>query len=185
MKLAKKAEATIKQDPRVLERPIWGRLRLLVEDEACHSDWGCALYRLHRTGRIDNDQREAGDRYAILIRDHRKLWRDPVGMIEVYRAPYHESLEKRSHLTHDVERLMGMVEGDKEESEFETKRAKKIGARYREARAVAGRINTILEDLLVDEIWPTGERQHKEISHALTRLSHFFSTGNKARTRKV
>jgi hypothetical protein len=195
MKLvAEKQDALdIKANPRSKDRVTWHRIQDLVDTEACHRDWNIALYRLHRIGRIDNDQREAGDKYAALIRDKRKLWHDPMGQIEMYRGPSHPSApggfitsdrenmepDKRSRATRDVEYVMGHVVADSlvEESEFELKRAGRINKRYKEAKAVAGQANSVLEDLLIDEIWPTSERCHVEISHALTRLSHFFNTG--------
>jgi hypothetical protein len=186
LRMAKAAEVSLHVDPKPMERVTWQRLKVVVEHEACHRDWGCALYTLHRTGRIGNDEREAGDKYASLIRDHRKLWCDRMGSIVVYRAPGFEHLEKSSALTADVERLMGSVIADarQEESEFETKRAYRICQRYKEARAVAGAANSILEDMLIDEIWPVGERGHTQIKFALERLSVFFNTGTKRKPKK-
>lgn len=180
LKMAKTAEPTIKDDPKTIDRANWQNIALAAENEAIHPDWRCALYRLHRTGRITNDQREAGDRYATLIRDYRKLWFDPMGSIEVLRfSDSHE--DARGPRTRDVEWQMGMVQADamRHESEFEIKRAKRLSDKYKEARAVVGLVANVLEDLLINDIWPTSFRVHKEISHALTRLSHFFMTGTK------
>jgi hypothetical protein len=175
----------VKTGPKTIDRDNWQDLRVAADHEAIHRDWKCALYRLHRIGRINNDQREAGDKYTALIRDRRKLWAEPMGKIEVYRSSGHEHLERRSQLTADVEFALGHVVADGlvEESEFEIKRAKRINDRYKEAKAIAGIANSILEDLLIDDIWPTSQRCHVEIGHALTRLSHFFNTGNKRATR--
>jgi hypothetical protein len=192
LKMAKAAEVSLHVDPKPMERVTWQRLKVVVEHEACHRDWGCALYTLHRSGRIDNDQREAGDKYAALVRDHRKLWHDHMGDIEVYRGAGRtddredREPEKRSRATRDVEIAMGHVvaNGLAPESEFETRRAKRIGARYKDAAAVAGVARGILEELLVDEVWPAGDIAHQQISHALTRLSHFFNTGTKRKHQK-
>jgi hypothetical protein len=186
LKMAKTEEAQLTDDPKPKDRLVWGRLRLALEAEVVHRDWGCALYRLHRTGRINNDQREAGDKYGSLVRDHRKLWRDRMGDIEVYRSPGYDSLERRSRATSDVEWALGMVAADglAPESEFEIRRAKRIGTRYKEAAAVAGAARGVLEELLVDEIWPAGEIAHREINYALTRLVHFFNTGTKRKHSK-
>lgn len=177
--VAKDGTVRLDDDPKPKERVMWQRLRVLVEEEACHRDWGCALYRLHRTGRINNEQREAGDRYVALIRDWRKLWLDPMGQIEVYRSPKHEHLEKRGALTADVELMLGHAAALQGESEFETRRAKRLGQRYRDAMAIVGRANSILEAMLIDDIWPAGEREHLEIAYALMRLAYFFNTGTK------
>jgi hypothetical protein len=182
---AKQDELDVKANPKTIDRDNWQDLRVAADHEAIHRDWKCALYRLHRVGRLNNDQREAGDKYAALIRDRRRLWADKMGQIEVYRGfgrtddREEREPDKRSRATRDVEFAMGHVVADSlvEESEFEIKRAKRINDRYKEAKATAGRANSILEDLLIDDIWPTGERCHVEISHALTRLSHFFNTG--------
>jgi hypothetical protein len=176
LKMAK-GEASIKDDPKVLDRANWQDIRVLVDNEAIHPDWRTALYRLHRTGKINNDQREAGDKYTTLIRDYRKLWTDPMSRFMVYDKYENNSDQVRSL----VQFGLGHVAGDAidPETEFETKRAKRIGARYKEAAAMAGPARSILEDLLIDDIWPIGERGQREIGHALTRLSHFFNTGTK------
>ncbi len=44
MKVAKKPEATVKDDPNPLDRVNWQRLRIAADDEAIHRDWGCALF---------------------------------------------------------------------------------------------------------------------------------------------
>jgi hypothetical protein len=194
MKLVTKeaSEPCILDDPRPKDRVTWQRIRVAVEHEACHRDWGCALYTLHRSGRINNEQREAGDKYGMLVRDFRKLWDDPMGKIEVYRGfgrtddREEREPEKRSRATRDVEIALGHVVADSlvEESEFTTRRAKRLGERYQEAREIAGQARSVLEAMLLDDVWPVCERGHVEIGHALTRLSHFFSTGTKRKHRK-
>lgn len=181
LKMAKSEAVSIKDDPKLLDRANWQNIRVAVDNEAIHPDWRTALYRLHRTGRIDNDQREAGDRYAKLIRDYRALWVDPMGHIELYRTDDRLSWEKRTPAISDATWALGMVAGEalKDESELETKRAQRLSKRYKEARAIAGPVANILEDLLVSDIWPVCNKGHREIGHALTRLSHFFTTGTK------
>jgi hypothetical protein len=176
MKLVAEKAEDIRADPKTKDRVSWHRIQDLVDVEACHRDWNIALYRLHRIGRINNDQREAGDRYAALVRDRRKLWHDPMlrfGVDDKHSSP----LEVKKV----VEFGLGHVAADSSstESEFETKRAERISKRYREAAAIAGPARGILEDMLIDETWPVGERGHTAIGHALTRLSHFFNTGTK------
>lgn len=61
--MAKKAQLELNADPRPLDRAMHNRIRLMVEHDAIDRAWGSMLYILHRTGKIDNDQREAGDRY--------------------------------------------------------------------------------------------------------------------------
>jgi hypothetical protein len=184
MKLVAKSEPRITADPRGLDRDNWQNVRIAVDHEAAHRDWRCALYRLHRIGRINNDQREAGDKYLKLIMDFRDLWKDRMGSIEVYRPKY-DHYEKRSPQTKDVETALAHVVADglAEESEFEIKRAQRIGKRYKEAATIAGPAKRILEDLLIEDVWPVGELGHREIGYALTRLSHFFTTGTKRKRR--
>lgn len=180
MKLVAKTQANIKSDPRWLERDNWQEIRVAVDHEAAHRDWRCALYRLHRIGRIDNDQREAGDKYLRLIRDFRALWCDPIGF--AIDVPNQERVyDVRCEETKSTVHALGLAQAEStgDVSEFEDIRAKRISKRYGEARTLASPATAILEDLLVNDIWPTGERQHKAISEALTRLSHFFSTGTK------
>jgi hypothetical protein len=187
LKMAKAESISIKDDPRTIDRANWQNVSLAADNEAIHRDWRCALYRLHRTGKIDNDQREAGDKYATLIRDYRKQWVDPIGEIEIYRRTENlyvpDRVEGNRAVVQDVERALGWVAGAPlDESEFEVKRAQRLSKRYREARGVAGPAANILEDMLIHDIWPVGQRGHREICHALTRLYHFFATGNKRRT---
>ena len=185
LRMAKAEVVSLQVDPKPMDRATWQRIKVVVEHEACHRDWGCALYSLHRIGKIDNDQREAGDRFAALIRDHRKLWMDPMGQIQLYQTDDRLSWEKRTPAIADATWALGMVAGEalKEETEFEIKRAQRLSKRYKEARTIAGPACGILEDLLMDEVWPIGEGGHREIKHALTRLSHFFATGTKRERR--
>jgi hypothetical protein len=70
MKLVKKntkADPELRDDPRPKDTVMWNRLRLMVEEEACDRAWGCALYRLHRTGWITTEHREAGDEYQRIV----------------------------------------------------------------------------------------------------------------------
>jgi hypothetical protein len=177
MKLvATKQELDVKADPKTIDRDNWQDLRVAADHEAIHRDWKCALYRLHRTNRINNDQREAGDKYAALIRDRRKLWHDPMMRFEIDDKHGSEA-EIRQLVSFGLGQVVADALGP--ESEFEIKRAEKINARYKEAKAIAGIANSILEDLLIDDVWPTSQRCHVEIGHALTRLFHFFNTGTK------
>lgn len=168
---AKKA-VEIKQDPKTIARSDWQRIRRLVEDEACHPDWGCALYRLHRIGRLNNDQREAGDEYAKLVRSYRRQWLDKMGSILIQTVGQERDYDARCDATRPVEMAMGHViaDGLAPESDLEIKRAARVNIRYREAAGVAGTARSILEDMLIDDIWPVGERGHVAISYALTRL---------------
>jgi hypothetical protein len=73
MKLVKKntkADPELRDDPRPKDTVMWNRLRLMVEEEACDRAWGCALYRLHRTGWITTEHREAGDEYQRIVLDY-------------------------------------------------------------------------------------------------------------------
>src|SRR4029078_6132879 len=152
MKMANKPEPDIQDDPKPLDRVNWQRFRIAADHEAIHRDWGCVLYTIHRGGRITNDEREAGDRYAALVLDYRKIWKDHMGSIEVYRDTKYECLENRSPLTTDVEHSMGLVLADAlaEDSACEVCRAKRIGRRYKEAASIAGSARNILEDLLIN-----------------------------------
>jgi hypothetical protein len=178
LKMAK-GEVSIKDDPKVLDRANWQDVRVAVDNEAIHPDWRSALYRLHRTGKINNDQREAGDKYATLIRDYRKLWTDPMMKFEV-DDKFASDLDVRKLVSFGLGHVAADARGP--DSEFEAKRAQRLGRRYKEAGAIAGTARNILEDLLIDDIWPVGERGQVAIRHALTRLYHFFNTGNKRRT---
>jgi hypothetical protein len=178
LKMAKTESISVKDDPKTIDRANWQNVSLAADNEAIHRDWRCALYRLHRMRKIDNDQREAGDLYAKLIRDYRALWVDPMGQIVMYRTT-DKAHDKRCDATKDVEDVMGHVSASREESEFESKRAIRLGKRYKEARGAAGVAANIVEDLLIYDIWPIGWRGQREISHALTRLYYFFNTGNK------
>lgn len=171
-------------DPKDQARGEWQRLRIAITTEVIHRDWGCALYTLHRTGRINNDQREAGDRYAALIHDYRKLWRDPLGFSiddMALRGATVATYETRCKETQPVTHALGLAlaESMADETELEKRRAQKISKEYKEARGLAGGINRALEELLIEEVWPATPDQHRQIGFALTRLFHFFTTGTK------
>lgn len=179
--VAKKAELELNTDPRPMDRVIFNRLKLMVEHEACHPAWGCALYRLHRLGRIDNDQREAGDKFAMLASDYKKVIHEPLtdvlgvtnhGEISMHRQT--GSLGKTQDLI-----ASAWAENLREKSELEQRRDERTTRRYKEAASVAGSALSVLEALLLEDVWPVGERGQLAISHALTRLAHFFTSGTK------
>jgi hypothetical protein len=180
--VAKKESVELDDDPRPRDRAVWNRLRDLVYEEACHRDWGCALYRLHRTGQINNDQREAGDRFAMLAFDYKKLIHEPLTDILGLHGDFgglaiHKQTKNIGPTGHLI--ASAWAENLREQTELEARRDERTTRRYKEAAAVAGRGLSILEALLLDEVYPEGERQKQEISYALTRLAHFFSTGTK------
>jgi hypothetical protein len=187
MKLVSKAEPSLNNDPKPMDRATWQRMRVVVEHEACHRDWGCALYRLHRIGRIDNEQREAGDKFAAIAYDYKKLIHEPItdvlGVSDgVAAGGWAVNLEAKSGpRTGPTRELIAhaWAESLKDSTELENKRDERTTKRYKEAAVVAGPALSILESLVLDDVWPVGERGQREISHALTRLSHFFSTGTK------
>jgi hypothetical protein len=188
MKQVAKVEASLESDPKPMDRVTWQRIRVAVAHEAIHRDWGCALYTLHRTGRINNDQREAGDKFARLAFDYKKLVHEPItdvlgvtgqfGGVSIYQRDRGGHGGSVLGPTRDMI-AMAWADNLKDQTEFEVKRDERTVRRYRDAAAVAGPALSILEALVLDETWPVGERTQREISHALTRLSHFFSTGTK------
>jgi hypothetical protein len=60
---SKPEDVSLRDDPRVRDVGVWNTLRIMVEEEAIDPAWRCPLYRLHKTGWITTEQREAGDRY--------------------------------------------------------------------------------------------------------------------------
>lgn len=56
-------DPTIRDDPRVRDVGLWNTYRIMIEEEAIDPAWRCPLYKLHKTGWITTEQREAGDRY--------------------------------------------------------------------------------------------------------------------------
>ena len=68
----------LRDDPRVRDPAIWNTLRTMIEEEAIDPAWRCPLYKLHKTGWITGDQREAGDRYWKAWDNFKKVHRkDP------------------------------------------------------------------------------------------------------------
>jgi hypothetical protein len=152
MKLVAKAEAVdIKDNPRPKDRVMWNRMMLVVEHEACHPAWGCALYRLHRLGRIDNDEREAGDRYWKVIEDHRREQAtDPDELPEYAR-------------------------------DMAYRRVAKAKKRCNEATAAIGFGRRVLDPLIFEERWPQSEKEHLIVKQCLSVLKTFFLTGKRTK----
>jgi hypothetical protein len=175
-------EPHIMDDPRPKDRAMWNRLRVVVEHEASHRDWGCALYTLHRTGRISNDQREAGDKFVKIATDYKRLIKEPItdvlGLSGQFGGLSIHQQTKHIGSTRDMI-ASAWADNLRDSTELETRRDERTTRRYKEVAAIAGSALSILESLVLDDIWPVGDRGHIEISHALTRLSHFFNTGTK------
>jgi hypothetical protein len=181
--VGKYAEVQLTNDPKPMDRAVWQRMKLVVEHEAVHRDWGCALYILHRTGRINNDQREAGDRYAGIARDYKKTVHEP--LTDVLGMDFGETsglaIHKQDRNIGPVSHLIASAwaESLRDQTELEIRRDERAARRYKEAAGVAGPASSILEALLLEDVWPVGEKGQKAVSDALIRLSHFFSTGTK------
>jgi hypothetical protein len=145
--VAEAEQLDINDDPRPRDRVLWNRLRLILEADLADKAWGCCLYRLHREGRISNDEREAGDRYFKVVEDHRKLQdTDPDD------APEHAR-------------------------DLAYRRVNKAKAKYEDARALIGFGTRILDPLIFDEVWPSCEKEHLIAKQCLNILATFFNTG--------
>ena len=149
---------SLKDDPRVRDPVIFNRLREMVEKEACHQAWGCELWKMERLGKLDAELRRAGDEYQrVVLAGRRALDWD----IDLFPPEVHE-------------RMIQTI-----------KRAKK---KWEEARNLLRHgedgihIQLAVDDLCLDEIYPTTEKQQRRVITGLTRLAHFFGFGNKSST---
>jgi hypothetical protein len=119
----KPADLSLRDDPRVRDVGIWNTLRIMVEEEAIDPAWRCQLYKLHKTGWITTEQREAGDRYwkaydsfckiqqidpdetpedELLPRRIRKakdIWRDCIEILGIGRKVIDALVIREEHLT--------------------------------------------------------------------------------------
>lgn len=146
---------SLRDDPRVRDPVVFNRLKVMVEREACDRAWGCALYTLNRIGRITNEQREAGDRYYKIIEDYR--------------------------ITQQID-----PDGlDPKELEFQLKRITTAKKRRDDVIGILGSARSLLDDLILSEMFPATERERKLIEAMLEALVIFFRTGVKGRTRNV
>lgn len=138
---------SLRDDPRVRDRVIHNRLRIMVEHEACDRAWGCALYMLNRLGRISNEQREAGDRYHKIIED----WK--------------------------ATQQLDPDELNAKEAEFQMRRIEKARRRRDDMVELLGGGRMLLDDLILSDIYPATERERKLIRAMLEALAIFFNTG--------
>jgi hypothetical protein len=60
---SKPEDVSLRDDPRVRDVGVWNTLRIMVDEDAIDPAWRCPLYKLHKTGWITTEQREAGDLY--------------------------------------------------------------------------------------------------------------------------
>ena len=142
-------DPTLKDDPRPKDVVAWNRVRNMVLDEACHQDWGCALYRLHRNGLIKDEQREAGDSYFKLIDGYNKAQeKDPDTMTGNMRNGFLRKLERTKRRREEVIDILGMGRG-------------------------------LLDALVFGEEYPATERQRVFIKAMLAQLAVFFNTGRR------
>lgn len=154
MKVAKLKELSVNDDPRPTDRVVFNRLKLMVEHEACHPAWGCALYRLHRLDEIDGDQREAGDQYWRLVEDH-KRWQatDPDELIPEARELAYARIDRIKYKYQEVRNLLG------------------IGRKW-------------IDALIFDEYYPSFQRDKLIVKQGLRLLAnYFFISGTKREPR--
>ena len=151
MKLAKKAEETIQDDPRSVRDPvIHKRLELMVFDDAIPHTWGCMFYRFLRKHKLGSEDAIAGNQYFQLVKDHDRLQEtDPDELPEHQRELAYRRI----------------------------RRAKKRCNEIREHVIGFGR--RILDPLLFDEVYPTSEKEHIIAKLCLANLKIYFATGTK------
>lgn len=149
MRVVAKAEALIQDDPRPADKATWHRLKLMVEHEACHPAWGCALYRLERTGRITRDEKMAGDQYWRVCEDYKRIQAtDPEDEPEQGR-------------------------------DLAYRRINRAKRKYDEIKGFLGFGRRVLDPLIFEERWPESEKEHLIVKQCLVLLKNFFSTGTK------
>lgn len=154
MKLVAKVDPELKDDPRSVDRVSWNRIRLLAEHRAIHDAWGSVLYRLHADGRIDNDEREAGDRYWWVIEDYRRAQAtDPEESPEYQR-------------------------------ELEYKRIAKAKKRYIEVKGMLGLGRNVLDRVVIENEWPCCEREQLIVKQCLSILKTFFLSGKRTKRKQ-
>lgn len=143
------AEPTIKDDPRPKDTVAWNRLKLMVMDEACDRAWGCALYRMHRNGLIDTEQREAGDRYWKAVDEYSRVQgRDPDEVIPEAKGAFLRKVERLKKRRQEIIDILGLGRG-------------------------------LLDRLILEDEYPATERQKVFIRAMLQQLAIFFKTGRR------
>jgi hypothetical protein len=145
----KEEDLEINDDPRPKDTVAWNRLKLMVMDEACDRAWGCALYRMHRNGLIDTEQREAGDRYWKLPDEYKKVQDiDPDDVIPESRVAVTNRIARKKKRMAEVRGLLGMGRG-------------------------------LLDSLVIEDLYPSTERQKVFLRAMLQQLAIFFKTGRR------
>lgn len=140
-----KPSEEIKEDPRkIKEVAEWNRLRLVIYHESGHQAWGYPLYALHRSGKISERQREAGDAYFRVVQDYNR-----VQQIDIDAVPDRAK-------------------------DFQLRRIKKAKERYQDALDVLGIGRKLVESLLFEHEYPATERQLHLLKACLEQLSILF-----------
>jgi hypothetical protein len=130
----------------------------MVNDGAIDPAWRCALYRLHRNGIIDTEQREAGDRYWKFFDEYNR-WQD-----KDPDSPRDVLPEARDAFLRKIERLK---------------------VRRREIIDIIGLGRGLLDSLILEDVYPATERQKVFIRALLAQLAIFFKTGTKRKQRGI
>lgn len=142
-------------DPRVRDLAVFNRLKLMLETEAIHQAWGCALWRLERLRLIEPDHRRAGDEYErVVVAGRKALGWD----ISMFPPEVHDQMEKTCQ--HKRKRW---------EEARQLLRAGKDGIK----------IQIAVDDLCLDDIYPATEVEKKRVFIGLERLAHFFGFKDK------
>ena len=153
-----KSDMSIRDDPRPMEPALWNTLRVMVHDGAIDPAWRCALYRLHRNGFIDTEQREAGDSYWKFF-DEYKRWNDkdpdcPRDVIPEARDAFLRKMARLKERRSEIIDMVGLGRG-------------------------------LLDSVIIDDVYPSSERQKVFIRALLQSLAIFFKTGRKKSTRNA
>jgi hypothetical protein len=150
LQMAKSEPVELDEDPRYIKDPVrFNRLRLMIFEEAIDRAWGCPLYILHRMGWITNEQREAGDRYQQLTQDM-----------------------KRTQANDPDECIP-------EGRELIYRRTKRYKSRWRDAVGVLAGCRQAVDRIVLDEEYPTSQREKVALREGLKLLTNFFIKGTK------
>jgi hypothetical protein len=157
LRMAKTAEVIqLDDDPRSIRDPVkFNRLRVMIDEEAIRPTWGCPLYIAARPGGwLTSEHREAGDKYQQITIDHR-------GFQEI-----------------DPE------EAIPEAREFLCRRAERTKARWLECIKTLGAGRSVVDELVLEELSLTCEKDKKIARDGLQLLANFFNTGGTKRERR-
>ncbi len=153
MKLSPQVPAGYEVDPTSIRNPaVLASLRVMIEHKAVHDKWLCPIVRFFLLGYLDNIPKRQASTLLEAGNIYQRIWHD-----------YHRLMDT------DPEEDLPLLA-----RELAYHRIDKVKSDYYDSVETLGKGQKIANQVIIEELWPTTEREKKDLRDALVLLSNLY-----------